>query len=279
MYSRFTSFLEQDLLSRIRNAPPQPIDMSTDSVPTHEVLRSHTQAHFPAYVPTLEDELILSNLAANQSEDPIHVLVRKIESFDKFYTYSDDTVTLRHGDQLSKELTEGIGAVTDDRIRGILSRSMWADDRKELHEEFPWLETRYKSTSYTRLIADGITPELAMSWVGTINGLRDMMARVYVTANATGQLLVWASDYERARYYARFRKNDLFNGVALSPELYKEIDALADVVDSRGFRSALALGKSDYSVVRQALEDGDCLYTVHRHDTPMLSFFYAAKTE
>jgi hypothetical protein len=279
MYTRFTSFFEQELLNRVRNNPLQTpsTDLGNDTVQPADLLLSHTQAHFPAYEPTPEDEHILSQLADNQSNDPIHVLARKIDSFDKYYTYSDTASTLADGDRLSKELTEGIAAVEDARVRGILGRSMWADVRSELLVEFPWLETRFRSTAYTRLIAEGVPPENAKVWVGTINGLRDLMARVYIAANATGQLLVWANDYERARYYDRFRKNDLFCGVALPPALYVEVDALADMIDSRGFRQALALGKSEYSVVRQVLENGDWMYTVHRFDNPMLSFFFAAK--
>lgn len=276
MYTRFTTYIEQDLLSRLRTTTTNTSDAT---VPPVEMLLSHTQAHFPPYEPTPEDEHILSQLAANQSDDPIHVLARKIHTFDKYYTYSDMSSTLTSGDRLSKELTEGIAEVEDPRVRGILGRSMWADERTELLAEFPWLATRFKSTPYTRLIAEHVSPENAKVWIGTINGLRSLMARVYVASNATGQLLAWASDYERARYYARFRKNDLFNGVALSPELYAEVDALAGIIDGRGFRSALALGKSEYSVVRQVLENGDYMYTVHRLDNPMLSFFFAAKPE
>ncbi len=63
--------------------------------------------------------------------------------------------------------------------------------------------------------------------------------------------------------------------MALPPELYHEVDQLADYIDSRGFKKALVMGRSDYSVVRRELEQGDCVYTVYRADTPMISFFFA----
>lgn len=274
-FTGLSDYVQKDLLSLLRsNESTVP---TTNTVPQADALLSHTQAFFPAYEPTPEDDLIVRNLSENISTDPLNTLVATLYTFDKHYMFSQVPETLISGDRLSKELTARINTQSDKDLRDLLLRNMWGDDRSELVLRFPWLSTRGKVTPYSRLIEAGETPENAKVWLGTINGLRDLMARIYIAANAHGELLVWANDYDRARYYSRFRKDNLFSGVALPPALYAEVDKLADVIDGRGFKKALVLGKSDYSIVRRALENGDCMYTVHRHDTPMISFFFANK--
>lgn len=272
LFSGISNYVQKDLLSLLRTN--EPVQSSTPIVPADDIL-SHTQAFFPAYEPTPEDELILANLEENHSADPLNLLVSRIFTFDKSYMFADSPVTLSEGDGITKVINAQIAAVQEPELRNLLTRCMWGDDRTELIARFPWLGTRHKSTPYTRLIEAGEAPENAKVWVGVINGLRSLMARIYVASNAVGELMVWANDYDRAKYYARFRKDDVFHGVALPPELYAEVDRLADYIDSRGFKKALVMGKSDYSVVRRELEQGDCVYTVYRADTPMISFFFA----
>lgn len=273
-FTGLSSYVPKDLLSLLRSN--ESTVASTPTVPQADALLSHTQAFFPPYEPTPEDLLIVRNLDDNRSADPLNDLVAKIYTFDKQYMFSQNPDVLVSGDRLSKEITAQINTQSKE-LRDLMLRNMWGDDRSELVARFPWLATRMKVTPYSRLIEAGESPENAKVWLGTINGLRDLMARIYIAANAHGELLVWANDYDRTRYYARFRKDNLFSGVALPPALYAEVDQLADVIDGRGFKKALVLGKSDYSIVRRALENGDCMYTVHRHDTPMISFFFANK--
>lgn len=274
LFSGISNYVQKDLLSLLRTN--EPVSSSDATVQADEIL-SHTQAFFPAYVPTPEDELILANWEDNQSADDLNMMVTQIYGFDKTYMYSDMASTLRYGDEISKKLNAQIAAVQDPELRTLLARNMWGDDRTELVARFPWLATRHQSTPYTRLVTAGEAPENAKVWIGAINGLRSLMARIYVASNAVGELMVWANDYDRAKYYARFRKDDVFHGIALPADIYAEVDRLADYIDSRGFKKALVMGRSDYSVVRRELEQGDCVYTVYRADTPMISFFFANK--
>ena len=232
---------------------------------------------FPNYVPTEQDWTILANYPMNHSEADIPVLVRKIYGFDKYYTYSDQGSTLRAGDRLTEEIKASLALVEDLRVRQLLSRNWYADDQSELVTEFPWLATRYMATTFTALVLSGVGAEKAAAYVGVINGLRALIATIYLRTNSCGQLLVWASDYDRARYYARYRNNKMFHGVALPTDLYAKVDQLSEYVGGREFKEALVLGKSEYSVVRHPLMYEDCIYTIHRFDTPMISFFVAGQ--
>jgi len=273
LFTGITSYVQKDLLSLLRTQDTQP---ATPVVTTSEIL-SHTQSFFAPYTPTAEDELILANWQDNQSTEPLHRLVMQIYGFDKNCIYLELPCGTQSGGDLAKHLHARIAAVSDPELRLVLSRALWGDDRTELVDHFPWLATSHVATPYTRLVTSGEAPENAKVWLGTINGLRSLMARIYVASNGIGELMVWANDYDRAKYYARFRKDAVFHGVALPAELYAEVDQLADYVDSRGFKKALVMGKSGYSVVRRELEQGDCVYTIHHHQTPMISFFFAAK--
>jgi hypothetical protein len=275
MVARFRNRHSVELQIRLKSSESQPpaVDPHMHAIP-YAIRMGEL---FPNYKPTDTDLEILANYPMNHSEADLPVLVRTIYSFDKHYTYSDVASTLRFGDEVVATIKAGLAKIDDLQARQLLSRNWYADDRSEMVDAYPWLATHGRATAFTSLVTSGVLPEKASTYVGVINGLRDLIATIYLRTNTCGQLLVWGSDYDRARYYARYRNNKMFHGVALPSDLYTRVDQLADYIGGRELKEALVLGKSEYSIVRQPLMRDDCLYTIHRFDTPMISFFVAGQ--
>ena len=199
LVARFCGKSVGDLNEHVKSAESTPPSMDRHMHAIPYALRMGEL--FPNYTPTDKDMNILANYTMNHSSADIPVLVRKIHGFDKYYTYSDQGSTLRAGDRLTEEIKAGLALVEDLRVRQLLSRNWYADDQSELVTEFPWLATRYHTSTYTALVLSGVLAEKAAAYVGVINGLRALIASIYLRTNSCGQLLVWASDYDRARYY------------------------------------------------------------------------------
>lgn len=110
-----------------------------------------------------------------------------------------------------------------------------------------------------------------------VDGVKDTIEKIYLCANSRGPMIVWADDYERARYYARFKHDERFYGVALSDDLYQEVCRLAVAVTQRDFREALVMSKSHMDVIRTKLIGKDRLVSIRQHDDLVISFLFTNK--
>lgn len=233
---------------------------------------------FAPYQPTDDDRAVLANWDKLFGEtDPIAYLIRRVMYFDKYYSYSDSGSVLRNGDKTLQEIREGIAGPEDRELAALLERNLYADDRSEIKATVPWMQHAGKYSAWAKLIrADSLTEEQAANCVGVQNGLKELLRQVYTEAVTYGPHLVWADDYARTRYYSGYRKDPLFQGVTLSPATYARVDQFAkECLTTTEFKRALVLGKSEYTIARFRKDAGDCLYSINRHDEPVLYFFFS----